>query len=48
MNNTLYQTQKSTVKVEKKESQGVIANKAKAYAKKLTDSFGPKGGFRCF
>ena len=48
MNNTLYQTQKSTVKVEKKESQGVIANKAKAYAKKLTDSFGPKSGFRCF
>lgn len=48
MNKTVYQTQKSTVKVEKRESTGVIANKAKTYAKKLTDSFGPKNGFRCF
>lgn len=48
MNKTVYQTQKSTVTVEKRESAGVIANKAKAYAKKLTDSFGPKSGFRCF
>ena len=48
MKKTTYQTQKSTITVEKRESEGVIANKAKAYAKKLTDSFGPKGGFRCF
>lgn len=48
MKKTTYQTQKSTATVEKRESEGVIANRAKAYAKKLTDSFGPKGGFRCF
>ena len=48
MKKTTYQTQKSTTVVEKRESEGVIANKAKAYVKKLTDSFGPKSGFRCF
>ena len=47
MNNTTYQTQKSTVKVEKKESEGIVSKK-RAYVKRLTDSFQPKGGFRCF
>lgn len=47
MKKTTYQTQKSTPTVEKRESSGVIANKAKASVKKLKDSF-TLGGFRCF
>ncbi len=35
MKKTTYQTQKSTPTVEKRESQGVIDNKAKASVKKL-------------
>jgi hypothetical protein len=45
MKKTSYQTQKSTATVVKRES---TSSKAQAYVKKLTDSFGPKSGFRCF
>jgi len=51
MNNTVYQTQKSksslTVHL-KKLNPEIIINKTKVCTKKLTDSFGPKNGFRCF
>ncbi len=49
MKKTIYQTQKNSgEKIPERVSEGVMQQTAKAYVKKLTDKFGPKGGFRCF